>query len=147
MPQLDKVTFLSQFFWLAFFYIGFYFIVLKHFLPKMTRIMKLRKRKMAFSQTGANSLFQENEKVRSTFDTLIAKGVSKSRTLIFHNFQQTENWLQNIQQKTNQTHYQNLNKSYIFSLGESSFKENLALSQALFSLPEKFYTELVFSKI
>ena len=55
MPQLDKVTFLSQFFWLCFFYIGFYFLVLKFFLPKMTRILKLRKNKLSYSQQGVTS--------------------------------------------------------------------------------------------
>ena len=52
MPQLDKVTFLPQFFWLCVFYLGFYFILLKYFLPKISRILALRKRKMSFSQEG-----------------------------------------------------------------------------------------------
>lgn len=49
MPQLDKLTFLSQFFWFCFFYLSFYFIVLKYFLPKLNRILKVRKKKMGSS--------------------------------------------------------------------------------------------------
>lgn len=147
MPQLDKVTFLSQFFWLAFFYLGFYFLILKFFLPKMSRILKLRKRKMSFSHEGVSFLLQENEIVRNNFDAIIAKGLNASRTLINNNYKQTDNWLENVQRNTNQTHYQNVNKAYILSVGESSLKDNLALSQASFNIPEKLYTQLLLSKI
>lgn len=42
MPQLDKVTFLSQFFWLCIVFISMYLILVKFFLPALARIVKLR---------------------------------------------------------------------------------------------------------
>ena len=59
MPQLDKVTFLSQFFWLCVFYLGFYYVLVKYFLPKISRILALRKRKMSLSQEGIESVQDE----------------------------------------------------------------------------------------
>ena len=50
MPQLDLVTFFSQYFWLVFFYLGFYLLLVHHFLPQMARILKVR---AAMIQSGA----------------------------------------------------------------------------------------------
>ena len=82
MPQLDKVTFLSQFFWLCFFYLGFYYILLKHFLPKISRVLALRKRKMSLSQEGIQSLHQENYTVRNNSDDILSKAFTLSKTLL-----------------------------------------------------------------
>jgi len=42
MPQLDKVTFLSQFFWLCIVFFSMYLILVKLFLPSLARIVKVR---------------------------------------------------------------------------------------------------------
>lgn len=42
MPQLDKITFLSQFLWLVSCFTIFYFILAKTYLPKIRRILKVR---------------------------------------------------------------------------------------------------------
>lgn len=55
MPQLDKVTFLSQFFWLCFFFISFYFGIVKFVLPKLSRILKYRKKTKNTSEIIQNS--------------------------------------------------------------------------------------------
>lgn len=147
MPQLDKVTFLSQFFWLSFFYLGFYFLILKYFLPKMSRILKFRKKKMSGSQEFVSFLESENETVRSNFDSMIAKGLNTSRSLFTENLQRTEDWLDKIKYDTNKTHYQGINKTYVQTVGETSLAENLALSQASSKLSEKLFTQILLSKI
>jgi hypothetical protein len=147
MPQLDKVTFLSQFFWLSFFYLGFYFLILKFFLPKMSRILKLRKKKMSGSQEGVGFLAIENEKVRNNFDSMLAKSLNTSRNFFTENYQRTTNWLDDVRFNTNQTHYQNVNKAYIQSVGESSLADNLALTQASSKISEKLFTQLLLSKL
>jgi len=147
MPQLDKVTFLSQFFWLCFFYIGFYFLVLKFFLPKMSRILKLRKNKLSSSQEGVTSLQQENDKIRNSYETLLANGLNTSRTAFNESFQRTEKWLHDMVENTNKTHYQSMNKAYIYSVGEASLSQNVALSQVSAELPEKIYFPILLEKI
>jgi hypothetical protein len=147
MPQLDKVTFLSQFFWLCFFYIGFYFLILKFFLPKMTRILKLRKNKLSSSQEGVTSLQQENDKIRTSYETLLANGLSVSRSAFNESFQLTEKWLQDIVENNNKTHFKAINKAYIYSVGEASLSQNLALNQVSSELPEKIYFPILLEKI
>ena len=147
MPQLDKVTFLSQFFWLCFFYIGFYFLVLKFFLPKMTRILKLRKNKLSYSQQGVTSLQKENNKISTSYETLLENGLNTSRTAFNDNFKRTEKWLGTIIENTNKSYYQSTNKAYISSVGEVSISQNLTLSQVSVSLPEKKYFPILLEKL
>lgn len=58
MPQLDIVSYMSQFFWLWFFFLGFYLALVQHFLPKMARILKFRQKKMASIQDQSSG-YQE----------------------------------------------------------------------------------------
>nr|QGP70620.1 ATP synthase F0 subunit 8 [Tetraselmis sp. CCMP 881] len=58
MPQLDLVSYMSQFFWLWFFFLGFYLALVQHFLPKMARILKFRHKKMASIQDQSSG-YQE----------------------------------------------------------------------------------------
>lgn len=147
MPQLDKVTFFSQFFWLCFFYLGFYIVLLKYFLPKMSRILKIRKKKMNTSQEGILTVVQENESVRNNFNLMIAKGLQTSRKMFYENMLRTTNWLEDIVTTTNRTHYQNINKVYIQSVGDTSLTENLSISQASLHIPETLFFHQLFNKL
>ena len=86
MPQLDKTTFLSQFFWLLFFYMGFYLVILKHFLPRLSRILKVRQKNVSLSQQGASALLQEREKVEGTLNRLVEQGCSHVKGAISRKF-------------------------------------------------------------
>ena len=147
MPQLDKVTFLSQFFWLCVFYLGFYFILLKYFLPKISRILALRKKKMSFSQEGVSSLQQENVQVRQNFETVVSKALSTSKNVFNDFFSRTTSWLDESVLSLNKTHYQNLNRSYIQSLGETSLSQNILLYYASQNLPEKLTLKILVEKM
>ena len=147
MPQLDKVTFLSQFFWLCFFYLGFYILILKYFLPKMSRIIKLRKKKLSSSQEGVTSVQQENKKIRSTYDTLLANGFSLSRSLFNTSFHRTEQWLHEKVLSTNQMHSQAMNKAYIYSIGETSLSQNLALAHVSNAWSHKLFILYLVKKL
>lgn len=138
MPQLDKVTFLSQFFWLCFFFLGFYFILLKYFLPKMSRILKLRKKKVFSSQEGINFLQQENQKIKFNFENTLTKGFRISRESFNNNFSQTNSWIQEKIKSTNYTYLKQLNQNFINSIGETSLSENIALSYSSITFPQKF---------
>ena len=137
MPQLDKVTFLSQFFWLCFFYLGFNYVLLKVYLPKISRILALRRKKMGFSQEGMISLQQENQQVRENYELLLSKAFTSSKSLFNTFFSRTTNWLDTNATSINKTHYQNVNASYIHSLGETSLSQNILFYHAAKNLPEK----------
>jgi len=60
MPQLDTVTFLSQFFWLFVLYTSFYIVLAKVFLPKMAAILKVREAGSTESALGETQGAQES---------------------------------------------------------------------------------------
>ena len=147
MPQLDKVTFLSQFFWLCFFYLGFYYIILKFYLPQISRIIALRKRKMGFSQQGMMNLQEENKKVQENYELLLSKAFITSKSL-FNNFiSRTTKWLDTNATAINKQNYKNANDSYIHSLGESLLSQNILFYHASKNLPEKLTFKLLLKNL
>ena len=147
MPQLDKVTFLSQFFLLCFFFLGFSYIILKFYLPKISRILSLRKKKMGDSQVGMISLQQENQKVRENYEFLLSQALGTSKTIFNNFFSRTVNWLNTNATSINKKYYQNVNVSYVQSLGENSLSQNVLFYHASNSLPEKLTFKLLLDNL
>jgi hypothetical protein len=52
MPQLDLVTYLSQFFWLLVGFLGFYYASVKFFLPRLGRLLALRAHRQGAADTA-----------------------------------------------------------------------------------------------
>jgi hypothetical protein len=53
MPQLDKVTFLSGYFWLLITYCGFFLIIQKIYSPRFARILLYREKKISSIDTNS----------------------------------------------------------------------------------------------
>jgi len=87
MPQLDITSFFSQYVWLVVFYLGFYFLLVNSFLPKLSRILKVRAAKR-------NSVFHSNNQNGSTSSTNLlqeqANGEKKNVFLSFSMYQTRE---------------------------------------------------------
>jgi hypothetical protein len=147
MPQLDKVTFLSQFFWLCIIYLGFYYVLYKHFLPKISRILALRKRKMNVSQEGIESVYGENHTIRKNSDDILSKAFILSRTAFNEFFSHATNWVDSTASTVNREHFQNVNKTYLNSLGETSLSQNILLYHASPNIPEKLMMKILLEKV
>jgi hypothetical protein len=147
MPQLDKVTFFSQFFWLSIFYVGFYLILIKHFLPKLSRILKVRQKKVSHSQQGSSALLEEKEKVCDSLDKLIEQGVGTSKVLFRENLEKTEAWLNHVVSDTNHTTLRPANELYIASLGEKSISQSLVIDLTFLPISGKGLAALLIERI
>lgn len=167
MPQLDQVTFLSQFFWCSFFFIGFYFLLAKNFLPKMSRILKLRTKKInpdtdLIKAQGApdtrSSLHypeeklpgQESQKITVIGDSLLANGLKTSRDLFYEGAQYADNWSKITKQGLNRQHYQDPNVMYVHSIGATSLSESFppyAPSDAIVGLPMQTNNQAVTANV
>jgi hypothetical protein len=128
MPQLDKLTFFSQFFWLSFFFLGFYIALVKYYLPKMSRILKVRNIKVSSSQEGFSDVKKENGLVRENVDNLVIHGLKHSRQFFNENFQNTSLWVQNIVESTNKGQFQNMNKTYLSTVGDYHMSQTLLMN-------------------
>jgi hypothetical protein len=68
VPQFDKITFFTQIFWLFFFFLGFYLIFLKTFLPKLASVLKVRVKKLQKGVEGVSIFAEEQEAATSSFN-------------------------------------------------------------------------------
>lgn len=147
MPQLDKITFLSQFFWLSFFYLGFYFLIYKYFLPKMSRTLKFRKRRINTSQQGVTSMGEESDKVGGSYQALLSTGLTTCKSVFNQNYKEAEEWLFTTVSQANQTRLKNTNSFYISSLGERSISQKLYINHLLVDVSEKTSIALLIGKL
>nr|YP_009449542.1 ATP synthase F0 subunit 8 [Cymbomonas tetramitiformis]ANA57086.1 ATP synthase F0 subunit 8 [Cymbomonas tetramitiformis] len=154
MPQLDKVTFLSQFFWLSFFFLGFYLLLAKTFLPKMSRVLKVRSRYLGGVTQSAWQ--EENKKVSLSQSELSADGFKNFRSFFTENFQNTGEWAQASLSNMNKKELLDTNKKYMATLGHQSIVTNKTLNNLVTLLPpskvdgemyEKMYIATLFSSI
>jgi len=130
MPQLDTLTFFSQFFWLCIFYLGFYLALVKYFLPKMSRILKIRNLKMnAGSASGPlQEMKQEHEIIKHQRDQSLLNALKESRQLFQESAQSTQVWLQKVLEDVNKNQLQEMNKAYIQSVSDLSTSQALVLN-------------------
>ena len=146
MPQLDQVTFISQFFWLCLFFFGFYFVVCKHFLPEMGRILKFRKKKMNLSGEGVQILQQENEKVRASGAALVENGLNAGADFLLSHLQRMESWLSSVVTDTNKNPWRKTNALYVKWVGTHSIRHQLALQGTASPPPGVFFAFILSEK-
>ena len=130
MPQLDQVTFFSQFFWLCIFFFGFYFVISKDFLPKMGRIFKYRKKRVSLSSGGVQSMQQENEKVRASKQALVEDGLNAGNNLLSAHLQRMESWVSKVIADTNKKELSSSNTLYVQWVGDNAIRQQIALQGA-----------------
>jgi F-type H+-transporting ATPase subunit b len=82
MPQLDSASFFSQIFWLAIFFCAFYCFVAKSFFPNITRVLDLRKNKVANDLKAAQEANTKAHLIQQQCQQLLAKARDEARLLI-----------------------------------------------------------------
>ncbi len=93
MPQLDTVTFLSQIFWLVVVFGFFYLIVLTHILPAISRILKVRKKKLEHNKNSMYSLGDEKGQTLAGYDKLLSQGLEVSRNSLGDSLSAGDSWV------------------------------------------------------
>lgn len=140
MPQLDIVTYFSQFFWLCFFFLGFYFCLVQFFLPKMARILKYRQEKMALIEGQSLSYLsetqtqQENRWVSFSTCLKIQRKIAETETSRKKE-KQEEIWENSIQSKTQA----NLNEAFFYA--NQMFRDHMISQNASLA-----YSDLMINK-
>lgn len=145
MPQLDKVTFLSQFFWLCIFFFGFYIFQLKYFLPEMSRILKFRKKTL--NQSSAFTLQEENSKVRNSASTVLENLLKNSKNIFKNSSSTSDNWFSDYAIKLNQNNFKKGNVRYLQSIAEKSLSNNLAMLAVNHDFSEKMFSSRLLERL
>jgi F0F1-type ATP synthase membrane subunit b/b' len=126
MPQLDKVSYFTQFFWLTLTISVFYLTLLKFYLPKITRVLKMREHKVSLTQESKENTYeQEQERVLQTMQQAVRKSLNQSKQALQSSFETTAGWVEKTVQKTNQEHFQNVQTQYQAKLGDEITANNM----------------------
>jgi len=105
MPQLDIVSYFSQYVWLMVFYIGFYFLLVNSFLPKLSRILKVRSAKIQKLGIVSENVNTGNENPEVNF--LVRREESAIRRIQFaqkslrNAFVTVDSWIKLTERKLN----------------------------------------------
>lgn len=83
MPQLDKLTFIPQLFWLIILFLGLYIVVVEVILPRINTIFQVRALKGLLHNVRTVSLEQEREN-NTVYTTLFSKLFEN--TLVFGDY-------------------------------------------------------------
>ena len=129
MPQLDATTFLSQVFWLSFFFFIFYLIVLKNILPTISLMIKARSKKVICVRENISLLNTEQVKIASDYGNIITKSFQESSELLNRINLAANEWVKDTTTTTNtQKTTSNFNASYIHTVGTVMGQKALMLN-------------------
>ena len=101
MPQMDKVAFFSQLFWLMITFYGFYMITVKTHLPNLARILKVRKKKVEFALKQGSSFQEERASTVASYENVFVNSATESRNLLTQLSQSGSTWLENSSKDIN----------------------------------------------
>lgn len=89
---------------------------MKHFLPAMGRLLKLRQRKMNISQDGLSIVVDEKMAKSFQRDALIAQGAKNFRGIFSESLENTSAWMTKNLNESNTGHFAAGNKAYMTTL-------------------------------
>ena len=140
MPQLDIVSYFTQFFWLALTITTFYITLLKFYLPKITRILKVREHKVSLAQKSTASPYaQEQQQVLHTMQKAVRKSVTHSKRALQQSFETTAAWVDRTVLATHQGHFQTVQTHFQERLGTEITAHNRTKNQLKTLLPMSAY--------
>jgi|TARA_B100000780_G_scaffold165184_1_gene115493 F-type H+-transporting ATPase subunit b len=116
MPQLDTFMYLSQVFWLLVLFTVFYILVLNNILPNISRVLKLRRKKI--SSEGSSVFSEEHNSVMVTTSNVLEESLINSTTSLSKTRISTFDWLEVSLKEANEKTLLDLNKTYLKNIGE-----------------------------
>jgi hypothetical protein len=122
MPQFDTVTFLPQIFWLTVVFYIFYMTVIRDFLPGLTRIVKIRKKRLDAAQKTSSEFLEETLSTTNNYENLLVKSTDNFRTVLNNTVQEGDSWVNSSVNTLEHTNLAELNKDYILLNGKIKSK-------------------------
>ena len=118
MPQFDTAAFFSQLFWLTVTFYGFYIIIFQTYLPGLTRILKVRRKKLELAQSQGSAFEEERLETVASFENIFAKSANESRALLGKTLDSGSAWASTSLEETNSNTLKQVNHDYLYLNGE-----------------------------
>ena len=142
MPQLDKVSFFSQYFWLSVFFFSFYIFQLKFFLPEMSRILKFRKKRL--NEGSSVGLQQENNKIRDSVEISLTSLIKNSKSIFKDSSLKNNEWFSQLQTKFYRK-FKKGNLKYLHLSSKNSLSKSLAITAGYADFSSKIFSTVLSS--
>jgi F0F1-type ATP synthase membrane subunit b/b' len=135
MPQLDHVTYLSQYFWLIVFYFALYYGATKFFLPRLSRIMALRQERMGSDASHNTELTQETQHVRDSVSGVVSQAHQETRYATVTAQSNASKWTANTHRDIMKNHYATADAHYIRNTAQELVSQECAYYHAVSQAP------------
>jgi Plant ATP synthase F0. len=121
MPQLDPITYFTQYFWLLVVFFTLYVIVATNILPHIGRILKTRNKLKSTKTTLSNKTTVETSK----FETVLMNTLLNTKNINSNIIENGKVWLNDNLSQTNKVELNSVNEKYINTIGSLILKKNI----------------------
>ena len=121
MPQLDLMTFFTQFFWFSLGFSFFYIFLLHFIMPSISLNLKLRKKKLELLVNDINKKKESASDLLTTYDSILSKTLNFSRNYLLKITNYGNTWVSSSISNINSSNFVNANNDYIKIIGEKNF--------------------------
>jgi len=121
MPQLDLMTFFTQFFWFSLGFSFFYIFLLHFIMPSISLNLKLRRKKLELLANDINKKKESASDLLTTYDNILFKTLNFSRNYLLKMTNYGHIWISNSIININSNNFVNANNDYIKIIGEKNF--------------------------
>lgn len=128
MPQLDHVTYFSQSFWLTVFFLAFYVILVKTFLPKVSTILKLRKKLTDPRHQESHGTQAEAASEISSYDRILMTSLQSAKSLISETSEASQKWSSETLRSVQLSHLAPSQEKYVQAVGQLIAKKHVLKS-------------------
>ena len=142
MPQLDLMTFFTQFFWFSLGFSFFYIFLLHYIMPSISLNLKLRKKKLELLANDINKKKESASDLLTTYDSILSKTLNFSRNYLLKITNYGNTWVSNSITNVNSSNFVNANNDYIKIIGEKNFNFVVLESVLKSSIKDNNWTKL-----
>ena len=142
MPQLDLMTFFTQFFWFSIGF-SFFYVFLLHFItPAISLNLKFRKKRLNILANDINKKKEGALSLLTTYDNVLLKVLNFSRLYVVKIVCFGNSWVQKSVLETNCSHFLQPNIRYIKHISIKSLNFVVLESNLKVSFNDKTWTKL-----
>lgn len=142
MPQLDLMTFFTQFFWFSLGFSFFYIFLLHFIMPSISLNLKLRRKKLELLANDINKKKESASDLLTTYDNILSKTLNFSRNYLLKITNHGNVWVSSSIANVNSSNFVSANNDYIKIIGEKNFNFVVLESVLKSSVKDSNWTKL-----
>ena len=142
MPQLDLMTFFTQFFWFSIGFSFFYIALLHYVMPVIALNLKFRRKRLDILANDINKKKEGALSLLTTYDNVLLKTLNFSRLYVTKTVNYGNSWVQKTISEINSSHFLQPNTFYIKSIVARSLNFVVLESSLKVSSVDENWTKL-----